>query len=415
MSSNTRRRRTRVAWGLLDEGLSSFTNLLVTVLAARALAGPDFGRFAIVLALTQTAMVLVRGIASDTLASAHSAEDPDRRREAVRSGAVVALTGGLAVGVPGFAVALLLGGRDQAGLALLLPFLLGLVLQDYLRFAFFVLGRSRAAFANDAIWFVVQVPLLVVASEHGAGTLGLLAVWSGSGTFAALAGLVQLRMLPAAPGQLPTWLRRHRSLWPYLVLDNSLGQASNVAALLVLSLTTSLTEIGAFRVALTVYAPLLVLSRGLIGIAVPEMARSAHDRRGVRRASLLLGLAQLPVAALFSAALLVMPLSMGESLFGDIWARADRLLLPMAVPIAAVMLSNGLVIGLRGLAAGRSGFRARVAVSVISAGAAAVGAWLDGANGTLVAWTLIAPIQVAIWWHLLVVETRSSPVRRGSS
>jgi O-antigen/teichoic acid export membrane protein len=398
-------RRTRVLWGLLDEGLSSVTNVLVTVLAARALSSQGFGEFAIVSASTAVVIALVRGAASDTLASAHSADPPEQQRAAVRSGAVTALTTGLVVGAPALALAPLLGGRDQADLLLLLPFLLGLVLQDYLRFAFFVLGRARDAFVNDAFWFVVQVPLLVIASANGAGALGLLAVWSGSGALAAVVGLLQLRALPASPAATRPWLRRHRGLWPYLLLDNSLGQASNVGALLVLSLTTTLAEIGAFRVALTVYAPLLVLSRGLIGVAVPEVARVSDDRRGVRRTALLIGLVQLPVAALFAVGLLLLPDSVGRGLFGDTWSLAEPLLGVMVVPIAAVMLANGVAIGLRGLAAGRAGLTARIAVTVLSTVSAAIGAYVDGAHGALVAWAIVAPVQVAIWWWLLVVAT----------
>ncbi len=408
MSSSGRTRRSRVAWGVLDEGLWSVTNVLVTVVAARALTGTGFGEFAVVSGLTQVVTALTRGVASDPLASAHSGDHPVQQRAAVRAAATSAMVAGLALALPLSAAALLLGGQDGPGLLLLMPLLVGLVLQDYLRFAFFVQGRARDAFVNDAAWLVVQLPLLVLATERGAGALGFLAVWAGSGTVAALLGLVQMRVLPGAAREVRPWLSRHRGLWPYFFFDNALGQLSNLAALIVLSLTTSVAEIGAFRIALTVYAPLLVLSRGIVGVAVPELARLSGDRRNIRRSALVIGLVQLPVAAVWTVALVLMPKRFGQQAFGESWAFAEPLLGVLSISIAALLLVNGMVIGLRAIAAGRAGLNARIVVSVVTTIATGVGGFFDGAHGVVVAWAVVAPVRVAVWW-LLLARSTSAP------
>ena len=409
MSTSGRTRRSRVAWGVLDEGLWSITNVLVTVVAARALTGTGFGEFAVVSGLTQVVTALTRGLASDPLASAHSGDEPAQQRAAVRAAASAAMVAGLALAVPLSAAALLLGGRNGPGLLLLMPLLIGLVLQDYLRFAFFVQGRARDAFVNDAAWLVVQLPLLALATERGAGALGFLAVWAGSGSVAALFGLVQMRLLPGAASEIRPWLGRHRGLWPYFFFDNALGQLSNLAALVVLSLTTSVAEIGSFRIALTVYAPLLVLSRGIIGVAVPELARLSGDRRDVRRSALLIGLVQLPVAAAWTVVLVLLPGRLGRQAFGESWALAEPLLGVLAVSIAALLVVNGMVIGLRAIAAGRAGLNARIVVSLITTIATALGALADGAYGVVVAWAVVAPVRVAVWWVLLARSTSPAP------
>ncbi|MDP3894578.1 hypothetical protein [Nocardioides sp.] len=411
MKGSTRR---RVAWGLLDQVLASGSNFLVTIIAARSLSATDFGAFALAMAVAIVSIFLARGLASDPLATSHASDEGEQMRWAARAGASTALLVALGVAATTALVGALVGGRLGLMLVVLAVLLPGLTLQDYLRYVLIVKGRADQTFFNDLFWFLIQLPLLLVAiGLDGDATLLLLA-WGGAGNLAALLGLYQARTGIGGPSTARAWLRRHRSLWPFFVLDNLVYQATTVVLVVVISLIANLAEVGGFRAAMTIYAPLAIIGRGIVGVAVPELARRRGDPRAVARVSLVLGWVLVPVSLAYAGMTLLLPDSWGRALLGESWELAAPLLLLAGVTNAVSMFTVGTVVGIRALAAGRDGLTARVVVSVLALAVATVGAVLDGAYGAMLALALSSPLQIATWWWLLVrASRRAVPVGPG--
>lgn len=407
--------RRRVAWGVADQLAASGANFLVVVLAARSLGAGAFGAFVVGLTMCMVGMVLSRGIASDVVSSVHAADPPKVLHEAQRAGLATVVTAAGLASALAVAVGLSTSGltRDLAFVvAAVLP---GVLVQDYLRIALIVSGRARGAFLNDAAWGVVQVPALLVADAMSGGAAGLLLAWGAVGTGCALAGIAQTRVLPHGPRRTLAWLRRHRGLWPYLLLDNGVAQAANLGTVLVVSLVSDLAEVGAMRVATTVFAPMIVLGRGVATVAVPEVVRRGQDPRRVRRIAVLLGCALAPLAAVGALVGLLLPQAVGEALFGDTWTAARPLLLLTSVGVAGGLFSVGIFVGLRALAAGRHGLTARIVVTSLLLLACLVGAWWNDAKGAVLLLALVTPLQVGAWWHLLRRASQSGTPRKSGT
>lgn len=399
----------RVAWGLLDQVLSSASNFLVTIIAARSLSASDFGAFAVAMAVCIVSVFLARGLASDPLCTAHAADEPAELGWAVRSGAGTAVATAVGAAFATALVGLALGGTLGRVLLVLAVALPGLTLQDYLRYVLIVRGQANLTFLNDLFWTVLQVGFLAVAITMDGGAASLLLAWAAAGNVAALLGLWQARTWVGGPRSLRPWLRRHRELWPFFVLDNLVYQATNLVLIVVISLATTLSQVGGFRAVMTLYAPLAIIGRGIVGVAVPELARRQDDPMAVRRASLAIAWMLTPLAVVWAGLMLLIPDDVGRALLGDSWELAEPLIFLGGASTAVSLFTVGTVVGIRALGAGRDGLTARLAVSAVVLVVSAIGAVADGAHGVLTALAWSAPFQIATWWWLLVKASRRDP------
>lgn len=397
--------RRRVAWGLLDQILSSASNLLATIIAARSLTATDFGGFAVGFAVCVVSVFVVRGLASDPLASAHAGDPEERLQWANRAGAGVALLVGLLLALVVGSAGLAFEGLMQHVILAIAVILPGIVLQDFLRSALFVRGDARGMFLNDLLWLVVQIPMMLLVIERGGAAGALLLAWGGSGTLAALVGLMQLRAVPAL-GLTPAWLREHRRLWPYFTLDNLVYQLTNLGMVLVVATVTSLAQVGAFRAVMTLYSPLTVIGRGLVGVAVPELARRRDEPATVGRLSLRVSWLLMPLGLIWAALLSTLPDKAGRWLLGDSWELAEPLLFLAGLTTAAGLFTVGTVVGIRALGQAKEGLTARLLIGVMTVACGGLGAHLSGAEGVLVAMVVTAPLRMWIWARLLARAVR---------
>lgn len=404
----------RVAWGLLDQVLASGSNFLVTILAAATLSASDFGAFAVAMAIAIMVAFVARGVAGDPLLTAYPAATEDEQRWGVRAaaGAVVFTSVACAVLVAGAGAVVLSLGSELLGfvllvLAVVLP---AIALQDYLRLALFVQQDARKAFLNDLLWFVVQMPLMLLVIFRDGGPAQLLGAWGVAGGLAALVGLRQARTRIGSRVEVRAWWGRHRDLWPYFLLDNLVYQATSLVLILVISLVSTLAQVGGFRAAMTLYAPLAIIGRGLTSVTTAEVARRRDAPLAVRRLSLRMAWALMPLALLWAAFLTQMPDRLGRCVLGDSWELAEPLLVLAGAATAVSLFTVGTVVGIRALGAARAGLTARLLVSMLVLVAAALGAVMDGARGALLVLAWSAPLQMATWWWLLVRASRVAPV-----
>jgi O-antigen/teichoic acid export membrane protein len=401
----TRATERRVAWGLLDQVVSSGSNFLATIIAAKLLSAENFGAFALAMAVALVVVFLARGLAGDPLATAHAADSPEELRAAARMAVATTLFVTSACAVVTAVVGLAVGGVAGPVLLALAVLLPGLAIQDLLRFVLIIGGQAKRTFLNDLFWLVVQGPLMVLAGATGSGAFVLLA-WGVAGNLAAVLGFWQTRTPLGGPGAIRPWLVRHRNLWPFFVLDNLVYQAINLVLIIVISLASTLAQVGGFRAAMTVYAPLAIIGRGVVGVAVPELARRREDPLAVRRLGLLIAWALTPLAVIAAVLTQLIPDSVGASILGASWSMADPLLLLAGAVTAVSLFTVGTVAGIRALGAGREGLTARILVSLVAIAFGSVGAVVGGAHGALTALAMSSPLQIGTWWWLLVKASR---------
>lgn len=393
----------RVAWGLLDQGVAAASNLVVVLLAARSLAPAEFGVVAVALTVYAAAIFLARGVSSDPLTTAHADEARAERSAAVQAAAATSLATSLGVALVTVMVALALGGGAARGTLLAVAVLLpGLALQDYLRFVLILEGKAKLAFVNDLFWLVCQIPFILGALWLGWGAAGLILAWGLGGNLAALLGLRQARTGVGRLRSVRPWLRRHRDLWPYFVTENLVYQATILILVVVISLSASLADVGAFRAAMLLYSPLANVGRGVLLVAVPELARRRGDPRTVRRMALLLAWLLTAFAMLWAILMPLIPDHFGRGLLGDTWPLAKPLLFLAGASAAASLFSSGAAAGIRALGAGAEGLTARTVVSILVLICASAGGIVDGAYGVMLALALSTPLQILTWWRLLV-------------
>lgn len=390
-----------VAWGLLGHIASSGANFVVIILAARAMTPVDFGAFVVVMTWILTVTVVVRGLTSDVLASAHSADSDERLQWAVRVAATTAVIASLPPAVLSVLISFVVDDTLAPAMLVAAVLMPGLVLQDYLRYALIVRRKSKGMFLNDLFWGVIQVPFLLVAAALGGEAWHLLLAWGLGGVAAAAMGLLQVRTWFAKPAAAGQWLREQRGMWPYYVLDNILNQANNFGLIFVVSLTTTLPQVGALRAVMTIYAPLTILGRGLIGVGVPALVRRQRSTASIRRLALAIAWVTTAVSGLYVVLVLLTPDSLGKALLGATWELTEPLLLLTGITLAAGMFSMGIVIGIRSLGAGKEGLAARIVTTILVLACATVGSMLDGAYGVVAALAILAPVQMIVWWWLL--------------
>ncbi|MGH9223209.1 MAG: hypothetical protein ACRD2W_05370, partial [Acidimicrobiales bacterium] len=215
------------------------------------------------------------------------------------------------------------------------------------------------------------------------------------------------------------WIGANRDLGaPFFVEFLAAGGAS-YAGLWLLGLVSGLAAVGAVRVAQTIFGPINVLYAGIYLTLVPEGARHARDNparvsRSMRRASGVL----LVTAALATAAALALPAGAGRSLFGDTWAAARPVLLPMGLTLCGSAVMAGALAGLRSLAAARLTLRTRVATIPLTLAGPLAGAFVADEVGFATGLAIGTWLAAALWWSafktalsrsVLPVPERASP------
>jgi len=384
-------------WGVADQGLSSFLNLAVGALVARAVSPASFGAFGLMFSTYLIVLGACRALVAEPLVVRFSAQEDAEWRSAARAATGAALALGIAVGVGCVLVGLASGGvfgRALLALGVVLP---GLLLQDTWRFAFFAAGRGRQAFVND-LAAAAALPVLAALAEttHAVGLFVL--AWGAAGTCAALVGGLQARLLPA-PIAGPSWIRSQRDLaFPYLGEYAALGAGE--AALFGVAGLAGLAAAGALRAGQILVGPLRVLFLGVRLTAVPEGVRLLGDSRSNPRAAavrLSAGLAG--VALAWGALLTLVPSSLGESLVGRSWGEAKHVMVPLSLAMAGTGAMTGALIGLRALAAARRSLLSRVLVTPFVVAATIAGAAVAGAPGTAWALAAVTWLSLGLWWR----------------
>ena len=331
----------RLAWGTLDQGLSSGSNFLLVFSLARASTPTQLGLLLIGYAVVTLAIGVCRnGFGAILGMDLPLASHHERRVLVGRSAAAVcvaAVPASLALVVYAWSVKVSQDGFwALVVLACALPVLL---LQDLQRFWAVARGFPAHAAAADGLWFAVAgvgLTVSVMQADHPSATVGV-AIWASGGVLsgALFAGL-GYRVTPLVRG-LRRWLssdvRRAK-----LVGDSLLGYLAPLTnASLIAALGTPLIT-ATVRGSSTLFGPLNLLSATISLVLVPEAKRLGMSR--ARRLFTLTALGFAVAAVGWATVLYVLPTQVGEALLGPSWHLVRNVVLIMAIEYVGLGFSS---------------------------------------------------------------------------
>lgn len=402
--SNTSAGR-RLSTITIDQAIAGASNVLIAILAARALGVAAFGLFGIVFIVYVTAQGASRALVCEPLL-VHPAEAEERPEDALGTAAVLGVSLGAVVAASGL-VAHVWDGRLGNALLVLGACLPLLVIQDLGRYLGFATHRPAYSLLLDLVWLGVVVVAVAALSLADRATLTwFIVAWGGSGALAGLLVFVQHRVRRLRFSL--SWLRETWAYsWRYLVSFTATQGAALVTSIGV-GAVAGARALGAVRGAILLTRPVGMVQAASIAAGTAEISRltpgSAEVRRHVNRTTLLTtGLALANMAVL-----LLLPDVLGRLVLGATWEPTQRLLLPASMQIVVLGLICGTRAGLTGMRAVRKTVRIDVASTVIVSAATVIGAVLDGALGAYWALVVGQGICAAIWWIVYLTHTPGS-------
>ncbi len=393
---------------LVDQALSSVSNLLAVVLVARALSAPEFGYFALGYAILTLTLGLSRAYFGSRISLAPDAQEARRVTSALVAGMLVLSP--LVVLVV-LAVATAATGGQAPLIAVAVALATPVVcIQDALRFGAIAGGRPWVALASDALWISVMAVPFVLSSELSAPAA--LTLWGSAAGAALLVALVGFRERPGLRAGLSE-LRRREAVGSALTLGAVATTAATLLVLLAVSRTLGPAAAGSLRGASTAMGPVNVLFAFIAVGLTPVLVR--RDRRGDRRFCAMVGAVTVGLVLLWGLVLLLLPEGFGTTAFGESWAGIRSVLAWTVGEYVWIAVAAGAVLGLKvqqrasGLIATRIGM-ATLTVLAGSLAALAVGR----VQAVAAAFALSAAVgAVTAWWLLLRPAPRTSPLLVG--
>jgi O-antigen/teichoic acid export membrane protein len=410
-TGTVRRFAQRFGWGMADQAMCSVSNAAVSFYVARELGATNFGAFSLAYVTYSFALTASRGLATDPMLVRFSGTNLATWRRVTAQTTGTALMTGLVTGACAMAAALLLhGGPRLAFLALGLT-LPSLLLQDSWRYSFFALGRGSQAFLNDTIWTLTLVPpLLILRVTHSNSVFWLMVAWGIAATVAACIGPLQARVIPR-PSLAWAWESRHRDLGFRYLMENTANSGAGQLRTYGLGAIAGLAAVGYVQAATLLMGPFQVIFFGMSLVTVPEATRILrHSPRHLWLYCVAVG-AGLAILGLAwgGAMLFALPKGLGALLLGkELWRPAYRLLIPFIFSTMGFCFIAGATAGLHALGVAKRSLRAMIITSTIYLGGSLVGAYLDGAVGTMWGAALAVWLGAVVWWSQLRVAMRES-------
>ena len=314
----------RAGGAVVDQVLSSGTQLLLIVLVARQTDPTTFGAVSVALLAHGFLLGIVRaGVGEVVLLRCR--DNPAAAWPEARRGAFLALLAGMVVSFGLACASAVIGG--QVGEYLLLMVLAAplVYLQDVLRYVAYGVGRVQDAIVGDAVWLVVQVMVSAAVLAAGDATpTRLILAWVAGAGAGAIALALPHRLWPRAVA-VRQWWAQERGRSSGFLADFLVASGMWQGAFLLLGVLMTLEELGALRVALVAVSPLANLLAGVRALTLAHLAGlRQHPARAIRRAAQI-GLALAVAAAVYGAGLVLLPDRWGSELFGDTWAEAASL------------------------------------------------------------------------------------------
>jgi hypothetical protein len=391
----------RLAWGAVDQLISSATNLLASAIVVRQCGADGFGAFSISFAVYLFATGITRAVVSEPLLVKYSGSlAPSDIQRLGRRGLFVALQLGVVAAVVSAGVGAIVPQVDlKAALLATAVVFPGLLAQDAWRFIVVAQGRPRSAAWNDLLWAAIEVPVLLALINGHVRSVGpYVLAWGAPASLALVLAIASSRSWPSAVS-IRTWYREHAALASRFVVEAIAIHGTSQLTIYGVGGVLGLAGLGTIRVAQLAFAPVNLLQNGARIVAIPEAirARQAGDAPFFRfcvALSVLIACATGVVAL----SVVLLPASAGQALLGAEWHHARRLLLPAFLERAFLVASVGAFVGLRAMQASNRSMVARVWTELLTTVAGVLGALIGGIEGALYGLAVAQGIGTLLWW-----------------
>lgn len=392
---NSRRQLARrLSVGVVDQILSSGSNFVALLAAARYLNVEGFGNFALAMLSFTLTLGLARALCSEALL-VRPGDDGTSRQARTRAATGAVIWVGIVAATAFAAVALSSSGTLARCFAVLAVAIPGLLLQDTLRYAAFSRAEPKAALLSDATWFGLMLVILAALITQGTPSApAMLAAFAIPGVLAGLLQAIRERLLPAVYDGIG-WIQRNGDLSVRYALDFLSGAGAAQLASYVLALVAGVAEVGAIRGSQTLFGPVNILLTGAYIVLVPE---GRHAARRSKRSLTKVCFAASGVFMIVSGAMLVIFLLMrpeqGQAILGNTWFGARAVVVPVGLAAIAGGALAGPTAGLRSLAAAKIILRVRLFTIPTTVALPVLGAVMGDAKG------LAYGIAIAVWWNV---------------
>ena len=405
---------TRRAWlTALDQGIASASNFAIGAVVGRVTGPSGLGAFA----LAYTGWILLinlhRSLITDPMAILGDVRDQEREarlRTGLAGEMVLAVFAMAILSVAGALLALSRHVMFGDGLLALAPWVAVLNVQDYWRWAGFLLGKPEKALMNDLLFDVVQaIAFVTVLVSHTTSVFAVVGAWGIGASAAALYGLRQFRLRPTLRGGLGLlWTRWRLSKW--LVSASFTSWASGSVSSLVVASLLGASALGGLKAGNTLaWGPLAIVMQAGTSFGLPEASRMLADRgrQGLRKVSRLISGVGAGVAVLSLLAIVVDGRGLLRLLYGAPFARYWTVTVVLAISFILTTLTLGPVLSLKALARVRPLFVVQLGTTVVSLGATVIGCSVWGLEGAAAATVMTACVSLGAILLLLHRVTMS--------
>ena len=367
--------RGRLSLGVLDQVLSSASNMLVVFAIARVSSVDDFGSISLAIAALTTVMAICRGFLGIPIAlsSSHPERIHEETTHAMAAAALVGIVAGILVAIVGVIVK---APPATYIVALAMPIVL---LQDVTRYQCIAAGRPRVAVFADGLWAVGSMSLLALTwfNRDFTSAVSLLTGWAVLAVVALLLISLPLALRPQFRGIGRWWESSFHDRMRFGA-EVAIGAASSFVVLGTATAIIGAEAAAALRGAGSVLGPLSILMSAIPLAVVPELRR-----RGALTSVELWPFLRKMAVGMSGAAVAVgciaflVPQGLGAAFLGDSWPVVRPLLPFTAVEYGALAWLSAATGGL--IAQARSGalLQIRLVFSLVTlvAGSAAALIW----------------------------------------
>lgn len=327
--------------GGIDQVVSSLTNFVGVVVAARSLGVEQFGAFSAAYAVFVITVSAQRAVVGQEVVLQVGAA------ESVKARARESVAFSLALGLGSCAVVLaaipLVSSQLDSPilvLALVLPLL---YVQDAVRFSLSALGEMRYALAADLFWLFGAAFALVVVDRLGkSDPAWYFAAWSVPGCISG--AVFGAKFVPG--GRISLGRFSNRSFLGYrFFVEFLVSHALSQALMLLIGALAGVAIIGAIRGATAVFGPISVVTAAAASFGAPIIRRlepTSRERLLFAGGTFLVG-----VTCLVSLVLWTLPESLGQQLLGTSWIAAREMIPPIAVQTIFLTIATTVILAIR--------------------------------------------------------------------
>jgi O-antigen/teichoic acid export membrane protein len=372
----------RLGWSAAAQVTSNASNFVLTVLVARTLDVAQLGVFAILMAVNGVAIGVVRAWTSEPMifkeADTRQFNEGDKHSASLLSTVLVSVVVGF---VSALTVSIVASDTPLAiafGVAIFFA-----VVQDSVRFALVDSGKAAQAFGAEALWLLVEVPVILAITPTELSQF--VSAWGLGAAASVLCGFLILR--PRLDARLAAkWVRSVKRVGPVYSVDYFVAGGLIPAVTFVVSAVSGLEASGWLRAAQMLLMPLSIFTMGMNFALIPEATRlvASGDVRASRRLPALYGACVVLVAVICIVVYQMLPSEISVALMGEA-AEGGLTVLPftaIALSVAAISVGPGLILRAMGMV--RASMLIKVFAAPVTLIAVAVGAAWGGAIGSQV-------------------------------